>query len=237
VTKAILAATPSLILLAGDVVAVSGPRETLVNVLGPRAEEIEDRALLDIPVSVVEVLLTNCNLCGKTISEIAGEAWTRSLYLRSASRGGAELPVAPGVTLERGDLLRVVGPEPIVAREAALIGPVVAPTSTTDFVVLGLAIFLGGLIGVLVTFPIGGMHISLSTSVGTLLAGLVVGHLRTRYPLFGRIPDGAVSLMTALGLASFVAITGLHAGPVFVSAIAEAGIGLLFGGMLVTLIR
>jgi putative transport protein len=79
------------------------------------------------------------------------------------------------------------------------------------------------------------MRISLSTSVGTLLAGLLVGHLRTRFPLFGRIPDAAVSLMTALGLAAFVAMIGLHAGPVFVSAVAEAGIGLLLGGVVVTL--
>jgi len=86
-----------------------------------------------------------------------------------------------------------------------------------------------------VTFRIGGLQISLSTSVGTLLAGLLVGHLRTRFPLFGRIPDGAVSLMTALGLAAFVAMTGLHAGPIFLTALAEAGIGLLFGGMVVSL--
>src|SRR5205807_2097246 len=50
------------------------------------------------------------------------------------------------------------------------------------------------------------------------------------------IPDGAVALMTSLGLASFVALTGLHAGPIFVSSLAEAGIGLLFGGMIVTLL-
>jgi putative transport protein len=56
------------------------------------------------------------------------------------------------------------------------------------------------------------------------------------YPLFGRVPDGAVSLMTSLGLASFVALTGLHAGPIFLSALAEAGIGLLFGGMIVTIL-
>jgi len=87
---------------------------------------------------------------------------------------------------------------------------------------------------VLVTFPIGGMKISRSASVGTLLMGLLVGHLRTQYPLLGRIPDGAVNLMTALGLAAFVGMTGLHAGPVFFSAVSQAGIGLLFGGMAVT---
>jgi putative transport protein len=74
-----------------------------------------------------------------------------------------------------------------------------------------------------------------ASSVGTLLAGLLVGHLRTRYPLFGRIPDGAVALMTSLGLAAFVGLTGIHAGPIFLSALREAGLGLLLGGMVVTL--
>jgi putative transport protein len=208
----------------------------LVRLVGARAEEIEHSELLDFPITAADVLLTNRGLVGRTIGEIASEPWTRSLYLRSVSRGGAQIPIAPGVVLEGGDLLRVVGPEPIVARSTSRIGPVIAPIAATDFVVLGLAIFLGGLIGVLVTVPIGGIRISLSTSVGTLLAGLVVGHLRTHYPLFGRIPDGAVALMTSLGLAAFVALTGLHAGPIFFSALREAGIGLLFGGMIVTLI-
>ena len=160
---------------------------------------------------------------------------TRGLYVRSVSRGGQDVPVAAGVVLQRGDLLRVVGPEPVVQTAAANIGAIIAPSSTTDFIVLGLAIFLGGVVGVLVSFSVGGMRLSLSTSVGTLLAGLLVGHLRTRYPLFGRIPDGAVALMTSLGLAAFVGLTGIHAGPIFLSALREAGLGLLFGGMVVTL--
>ncbi len=231
----ILEAASDLVIGAGDVVAVSGRRETLVEVLGARAGEIEDRELLDVPVSVVDVLVTSEDLAGRSIEDVAKENWTRSLYLRALTRGGQEIPLAPGISIERGDILRLVGPEAVVSRAAKQTGVIIAPTKATDFVVLGLAIFLGGLVGVLVTFPIGDMRISLSTSVGTLLAGLVVGHLRTRFPLFGRIPDEAVSLMTALGLAAFVAMIGLHAGPVFVSALAEAGIGLLFGGMVVTI--
>lgn len=73
-------------------------------------------------------------------------------------------------------------------------------------------------------------------SVGALEAGLLVGHMRTRHPLFGRIPVGAVALMTSLGLATFVAMTGLHAGPVFCNALREVGIGLLPGGVAVTLV-
>ena len=41
--------------------------------------------------------------------------------------------------------------------------------------------------------------------------------------------------MTSLGLAAFVGLTGIHAGPIFVSALREAGLGLLIGGMVVTL--
>ena len=41
--------------------------------------------------------------------------------------------------------------------------------------------------------------------------------------------------MTSLGLAAFVAMTGLHAGPIFISALREVGLGLLLGGAVVTL--
>jgi putative transport protein len=129
----------------------------------------------------------------------------------------------------------VVGRELTVREAASKVGAIIAPTSTIDFVVLGLAIFLGGAAGVLIAFSVAGMKISLSTSVGTLLAGLIVGHMRTRHPLFGSIPEGALALMTSLGLAAFVGMTGLHAGPIFFTAVAQSGFGLLLGGMIVTL--
>jgi putative transport protein len=234
--QGILEAKPNLILEPGDVIALSGPRQVIVELIGSRAEEIEDKELLDFAVTAVDVLLIDAKLAGMKLGEASEQEWARGLYLRSLSRGGQELPIAANVVLQRGDLLRIVGPEPIVNRAAAKIGAIVSPNPSIDFVVMGLAIFLGGLVGVLVTFPVGGIKLSLSTSVGTLLAGLLVGNLRTHYPLFGRIPDGAISLMTSLGLAAFVGLTGIHAGPVFVSALKEAGIGLLLGGAMVTLL-
>jgi putative transport protein len=232
----ILEAEPGTTLAAGDVIALSGPRQIIVELVGSRAEEVEDKDLLDVPVSSADVLLMNPKLAGLDLGEASEEDWTRALYLRSLSRGGQEIPIAPGVVLQRGDLLRIVGPEPVVQRAVARIGAIVAPATTIDFVVLGLAIFFGGVAGVLLSFTVGTVKISLSTSVGTLLAGLLVGYLRTHYPLFGRIPDGAVSFMTSLGLAAFVGLTGIHAGPIFISALRESGIGLLLGGVVVTLL-
>ena len=232
----ILEAEPGITLKAGDVIALSGPRHIIVEQVGPHAEEVEDKELLDVPVTTADVLLINANLAGTSLGDVSKEAWTRGLYLRQLSRGGQEIPIAAGVVLQRGDVLSIVGPEPVVQKAGDRIGAILSPSGTIDFVVLGLAIFLGGIAGVLATFSIANVKISLGTSIGTLLAGLLVGHLRTQHPLFGRIPDGAVAFMTSLGLAAFVGLTGISAGPIFLSALKEAGIGLLLGGVVVTLL-
>jgi putative transport protein len=231
----VIEARPDLVVEAGDVLAISGPREAIVALVETQADEVEDRDLLSVPFLGRDVLLSEPSLAGRTLGEVAPLEWTRAVYLRSLKRGAVEIPRAAGVVLERGDVLQIVGPEPAVDRAIPHIGPVIAPTTATDFVVLGLAIFMGGLIGATIVIPVGGITVALGTSIGALVAGLAVGFMRTRHPLFGRIPDGAVALMTALGLAAFVAMTGLQAGPHFLSALRETGLSLLLGGVVVTL--
>ena len=232
----IIEAEPGTVVETGDVLALSGPRQVIIERIGPRAEELEDRELLDVPVRAADVILLNPKLAGTTLEDASRQGWTRGFYLRSISRGGQEIPIWAGLAVHRGDLLHIVGPDAVVQRAAGRIGTIVDPGTQIDFIVLGLAIFFGGLAGVLLAFPVGNVKIALSTSVGALLAGLAVGALRTRHPLFGRIPDGAISLMTSLGLVAFVGLTGIHAGPVFIAAVEETGIGLLLGGMVVTML-
>lgn len=223
-------------LLAGDIAVVSGRREVLVALLGGTAAEVDDPEALDVPVASYDVFVTGESLSGKTLAEVSNSFdEVRGVFLRSIRRGGQDIPVAPHIVIERADVLRLIGPEHAVLRVAALVGDVVQPTDTTDFVALGLGIFTGALIGASIVIPLGAMHIAVGTSIGTLLAGLLTGYLHSIRPLFGRIPDGAVSFMSAIGLAGFVAMIGLGAGPHFVEGIREAGIGLFFGGMVVTL--
>jgi putative transport protein len=231
----LLEVRPDLILRAGDVVAVAARRELLVELLGKTGGEVEDHELLEIPSGSFEIFVTAPALIGRPLVEVARQDdLVRGVFLRRIRRGDLDIPIAPSTALERGDVITVLGPEPTVERVARSIGPIVRPSDATDFVTLGLAIFLGGAIGVLLTIPVGGMRIALSTSVGTLLAGLFVGWLRSRRPLFANIPDGAVSLMTSLGLAAFVGMIGLKAGPIFIDAVKAVGLPLLLGGVVVT---
>ena len=223
---------------AGDVVALSGRREVLTAIIGKAgADEIEDHALLDMPSAFFDVFVTSRAIVGRTLEDIAGsDLPVRGVFLRGIRRGAQEIPVAPGTVIERGDVVRLTGSEGAVTAAANSIGEIVFPSDNTDFVTLALGIFTGALIGALIIIPMGSLRIALGTSVGTLIAGLVAGYLHSLRPLFGRIPDGAIALMIALGLAAFVAMIGLSAGPHFVDALRQAGVGLFFGGIVVTML-
>ncbi|MDE6490639.1 MAG: aspartate-alanine antiporter, partial [Muribaculaceae bacterium] len=81
---------------------------------------------------------------------------------------------------------------------------------------------------------IGKIPVSLSTSGGALIAGLFFGWLRSRRPVFGRIPQPALWLFNNLGLNMFIAVIGITSGPTFVSGIKEVGLMLFFAGILAT---
>ena len=232
----LLEATEELRLQAGDVVAVTGSREVLVKVLGEYAEEVEDRELLSIPLVTYDVFLTNKKVGRAYAGGTVRRDGVRGVFLRRILRRSVEIPIGTQTVVERGDVLALVGAEAAVLAAAKEFGEIVHPIEATDFVALGVAIFIGALVGSAISFNVGGVSISVGSSVGTLLAGIITGYMRSTRPLFGRIPDQAVKFMQSFGLAGFVAMAGISAGPHFASAVREAGISLLLGGAVVTLV-
>ncbi len=232
----VFAPTASTVIEAGDTVAVLGRTEVLVKVLGPTSSETTDPDLLEIPVASYELYVTSKTISGKTLQQIVDTVEeARGVMLRGIIRGGRSLPVGANVSVDRGDTLQVIGPEDAVERLAPIIGRKIAPHEDSDLGILGLAVAIGVLAGATIAFPIGRMHITLGTSVGTLLAGLMVGWARSTHPWFGRIPDAAILFMRSIGLAAFVAMIGLKAGPIFISAVRDSGYLLFLGGIFVTL--
>jgi putative transport protein len=70
------------------VVAISGPREVIVEQIGARAEEIEESELLDVRITTADVFLMNPKLAGTNLGDASMEDWTRGLYLQRLGRGG-----------------------------------------------------------------------------------------------------------------------------------------------------
>ena len=217
----------------GDVVAMSGPLGTLVDKVATVVEEVDDRALLDMPVTLVDVFVRSKAVSGRTIRELADEPYTRGIYLRKITRNMIEIPVLPETEILRGDILTVAGTTGHVDAAVAAMGHADRPTESTDIAVVGAGITLGGLIGALGVVW-GGFPISLSTSGGALLAGLILGYLRTVRPTFGNIPAPALWLMNTLGLNVFIAIVGISAGPGFVSGLQQVGLSIFLWGIVAT---
>jgi putative transport protein len=232
----VFAPVPATVLQAGDRIALLGRTDVLLDVVGPVATEVADPELLDIPVASFDLYVTGERLAGKTLQEIVVTVdETRGVMLRGISRNSEPIPIGLNTIVERGDTLQVTGTEPAVEAFAQVAGRVLNPVQESDLGTLGLAIFAGVLVGAIVTIPIGHLRINIGTSVGTLLAGLLVGWFRSVVPWFGRIPDGAILFMRSMGLAAFVAMIGLKAGPVFIAALKDVGYVLLLGGAVVTL--
>jgi putative transport protein len=248
-------ATADTVLRENDVVAVAGTRDTLVNIIGERVKlaavagsrestvsaggdvprEVDDPELLSVPVEGVDVYVTNKAVDGKTLAELAKLPGSRGVFLRKITRGatGTTIPILPNTTINRGDILTIVGRTQDTAAAAKMLGAADRPTDIADVAFIGAGITLGGLIGALV-WKIGGVPLTLSTAGGALIAGLVLGWLRSTRPMFGRIPSPTVWFMNSVGLNIFIAIVGISAGPGFVNGLKTQGISLFLWGALAT---
>jgi putative transport protein len=233
--REIMDATADTVLQEGDVVAVAGEREVLVNILGAAAVEVEDRELLAMPVEGVDVLVTNKEVDSKTLAELSARPAARGVFLRKITRGATatDIPILPGTEINRGDLLTLVGRTQDVAAATKMLGVADRPTDVTDMAFVGAAIVVGALIGALV-FKVAGVPLTLSTAGGALIAGIIGGWLRSVRPKFGRIPTPTVWFMNSVGLNIFIAIVGISAGPGFVNGLKTQGVGLFLWGAVAT---
>jgi putative transport protein len=229
----LIEANPGSTLESGDVVAISGLPGALVEHVAAVVPEVDDHVLLDMPVTLVDVFVRNKAVNGRTLRELADEPYTRGIYLRKIARNMIEIPVLPETAILRGDIITIGGSTRHVDAAVAAIGHADRPTESTDIAVVGAGILVGGLIGAL-SFNWGGVPLSLSTSGGALLAGLILGYLRAVHPTFGNIPAPSLWLMNTLGLNVFIAIVGISAGPGFVSGLRQVGVSIFLWGMVAT---
>ncbi|MFE6784867.1 aspartate-alanine antiporter [Streptomyces sp. NPDC057680] len=233
----ILAHDQGTVLRSGDVVAVSALRGALVD-FDPRAHigpETDDVELLGYQTETLHVVASEKTQLGKSIADLRREPFMVGVYIDKIYRSGAEFPYRLSTTLERGDTVILTGPKRLVDPAGRAIGTPVPTSFATDMLWVGLGIFLGGCIGI-PALTVSGVPVSLSTSGGALIMGLVFGWIRGKYPTYGNVPPGAQWFMDTLGLCLFIAVVGINAGPSFTSGLSTAGWGLLVWGAVATVV-
>lgn len=233
--SAIIEALPETLLRKGDIVVLYGHTRAVLAFGVRHGEETVDDGLLDFPIEVLKVVISNKALCYRTAADLRQLPETRLIGVRSVRRGDQELPRGAKTTLEPGDVAEVVGPLVAVERFASFAGYPLRPSSDSPLSVIGLGIFLGGCIGA-PFLMLGTFKLTLGVTVGVLLFGVAMGLLASRRPAFTPLPAAAVELMKGLGLAVFVASVGMMAGPVFLDAVKALGLRVFAAGIVVTLV-
>ena len=231
---ALLDAEPTTVIRRDDVVAVATRLDVHVergSTIGP---EVQDRDLLDIPIEVLDVVVTNKALAGKSLGELARGEFARGVFLQKLARAGEEMPVAPETRVDRGDVATLIGPKPAVEKAVKELGYPDRPTAATDMIFVGTGIVLGGFVGLL-SVVVAGVPLTLTASGGALIMGLVFGWLRSVRPFFGRIPEPAIWIFDTVGLCVFIGVVGITAGPGFVTGLQKTGISLVIVGLICSL--
>lgn len=231
----IIEPAPITVIQQDDLVAVLARQEIHVERGARIGPEVDDKALLDIPIEALDVVVTNRSLVGKTLAELVRLDVARGVSARKLMRAGHEMPVAAATRIDRGDVLRLIGTTSEVARAAKELGYPDRATAATDMVFVGIGIVLGGLVGLL-SVTVAGIPLTLTTSGGALVMGLVFGWLRSVYPVFGRIPEPAIWIFDTVGLCIFIGVIGLSAGPSFFAGLQKTGLSLVAVGLVSALL-
>ena len=222
-----------------DEVVLSGRYEYTIGEEGWIGKEVDDDALLNFPVMMIKSTIAGksrkrpLSFNGKRVSELRAQPFMHGVSIQRIRRMGIEIPVFPETKLDTGDILELVGKKIDVTHAAKEVGYPHPATNETDIVFMSFGILIGAVIGTL-TLHIKGIPLSLSSSGGALIAGLVFGWWRAHHPTMGAMPEAALWVFNNLGLNIFIAIIGISAGPGFIEGFKEAGLSLFVAGVVAT---
>ncbi|MBR0779921.1 aspartate:alanine exchanger family transporter [Bradyrhizobium iriomotense] len=227
-----------IVLEAGDDIVITGPTAAIVAAKPILGAEIDAGELLrNLPGNVIEVLVENRELHGRSLREIVDRLGdnARGVFLRALTRMGREVPLGPDTRVYIGDVMTLVGSTGNIARATVQVGHALNTSDRTDIAFLAVGIAAGLLAG-LASLKVGTVALTLGGGGGALIAGLVCGWLRTRKPGIGAMPPAAQQTLSDLGLGGFIAAVGLGNGLAAWSAIQAHGLLLVGMGIVVTLI-
>ena len=226
--------TSDLTVNPGDKIVIAGRREMIVADNEWLGHEIAGVKLLTFSVEDVDVTVAQ-HFQIKTVRELFDYEWMDGVDIKCIKRNDVPLNPLDETKILPGDIIELVGIKKNLNRAAKEIGYADPRTLATDFVFVGLGILLGGLIGAL-ALKFGNISVSLGASGGALVAGLVLGWLRAKRPVYGAIPKASLWVFNNLGLNMYIAVIGIASGPSFVSSFAQVGPKIFVAGLIVTLV-
>ncbi|MES2439339.1 MAG: putative transporter [Verrucomicrobiota bacterium] len=233
-----LIATDSTVIHLNDRLAVVGTPaalETFTRVIGERSDE--DLVLTESGITFRRVVVTDRNVLGKSVGQLGlderfGVAVTR------VTRADLEMSAVPGLRLQFGDMMQIVGRSADLDKAAKSLGNSLKEMNETHFIPFFIGIALGVALGTLpIAFPGMPQPIKLGLAGGPLLVALILSRVGRIGRQVWHMPVNTNLAFREFGISLFFAAVGLSAGAKFFETVFSAtGLQWLVAGVGVTVL-
>lgn len=156
---------------------------------------------------------------------------TYGINITRVTRAGVHLLARPGLVLQLGDRLTVVGRETQVAKVEEIVGNTLTKLKDPNLAAIFIGLVLGLLLGSIPIFVPGiSVPVKLGLAGGPIIMGILIGRFGPTFRLVTYTTRSANLMLRGIGLSLFLACLGLDSGAHFVETIMN-GDGILWIGM------
>ena len=169
------------------------------------------------------ILITKPELNGKRL----GQLKLRKLYginITRINRAGVDLVAKPGLTLQVGDRVNVVGTETAVSNVEKVLGNSMKRLNEPNLITIFVGIALGIVLGSIpISFPGIPQPVKLRLAGGPLVVAILISRFGYHYKLITYTTQSANLMLREIGITLFLACVGISAGDGFVDTIVNNG--------------
>ena len=196
----------------------------------------EDWIKMDARMVTRRLVITKSKLTGQSLAQL-GLRKHHNVSVTRVIRAGIQLVATPGLILEMGDVLLVVGAEDDIEAIAPIVGNKPIELSHPNLVPIFFGIAIGVIFGS-IPFKCPGIPqpIKLGLAGGPLIIAILLGYFGPKWRITTYTSLSANMMLREIGISFFMASVGLEAGQTFVSSIVNGGYWWILYGALITIV-
>ena len=228
-------------LQAGDKLFIIAAKQDMDAIIAFIGEKIEmhrsEWEKLDSKLVSKRIMITRSEINGKMLAQLHLRGGF-GVNITRVNRAGVDLVASPGLELQIGDRVTVVGTEDSVKSVEKILGNSLRRLREPNLVPIFLGIALGILLGSIpFTFPGIPQPVKLGLAGGPLVVAILIGRFGYKMKLVTYTSTSASLMLREIGICLFLASVGITAGGTFAETV-FSGDGLLWvlWGFLITII-
>lgn len=217
------------------VIAAKQDIEAIVAFIGERLDmHRSDWEQMDANLVSRRIVITRSVINGKALGDLHLRGGF-GVNITRVNRSGVDLVASPGLELQIGDRVTVVGTEKNVGNVEKILGNSLRRLREPNLVPIFLGIALGILLGSIpFTFPGIPQPVKLGLAGGPLIIAILISRFGPHYKLVTYTTMSANLMMREIGISLFLACVGLDAGNGFVETVVNGGYAWIGYGFIIT---